>query len=108
MRKRHVVLTSAVVIGSLAVAGPAAALEADSPYEIAIEAPADDAIDVEPTAIPAVIGVATAVVRGFTAAKAPQQVGQVTRAASVINAFGATPKLGTGSHAKSLDVIFDH
>lgn len=114
MRTRR--LLSIGAIAALAVplaAGPALATPSDpasdlSVYEIAVAVPATDGPDVEPQAIPAVVATATALSRGFTAARAPQQVSQVLRAGSFLQNFlGGGALLRTNVPSAPIDVIFD-
>ena len=87
------VAASAAGASAAPVAAPAAAPKADV-FQIAAQVTPDGA-DQTPAAIPAAVAavvgaarVATVAVRGFTAARAPQQVAQVTRAASTPSALG--------------------
>ncbi|PRY52491.1 hypothetical protein BCF74_13320 [Knoellia remsis] len=79
--------------GVLAVSGAAlASAESSSTptdvYAVAAEAPSVDGGEIEPRAVPAAFAVATVAARGFTAARAPQQVAQVARAAGWLSGLG--------------------
>lgn len=96
------------LVAAPAMAGSTTATESRSPYDIAIAAPSQDALKAEPQAIPAVVWGAVALARGFTAAKAPQQVGQVLRQGGFINnILGGAAHLRTSEPGASIDVIFD-
>ena len=111
-------LVSAAAVAALAIplaagpafAGPSAVTESsDSVYEIAISATSTEGATAEPQAIPAVVAGATAMARGFTAAKAPQQVSQVLRAGSFLQNFmGGATHLRSSVPSAPIDVIFDH
>lgn len=118
MRTRRFIVASAIAALAVPVAaGPALAAETDAApaaetvYDIAIAAETIDDTQVEPAAIPAVVGavrVGTALGRGFTAAKAPQQVSQVLRAGSFLHNFlGGSAHLRSNVPSASIDVIFD-
>lgn len=106
-------LAAALTFGSAALPAAAAAAPTtpvqDDVYERAIAAESSTTSQAAPQALPAIAWGAVAVARGFTAARAPQQVAQVARAASFIHGLmgGAAPVRANLQNA-SLDVIFDH
>lgn len=57
-------------------------------YSVAAAAPSVEDDTVTPQAIPGIVAVATVAARGFTAARAPQQVAQVARAAGWLSGIG--------------------
>ncbi|KGN37578.1 hypothetical protein N803_13800 [Knoellia subterranea KCTC 19937] len=70
----------------LAQATPASATT--DVYEVAAATPTASGDTAEPQAIPGIVAVATVAARGFTAARAPQQVAQVARAAGWLSGIG--------------------
>lgn len=100
----------AIATVGLFAAPTASASDVASPYETAAGAPASETLEAEPEAIPGIVAAATFAVRGFTAAKAPQQVGQVLRQASFLHNFmgGASTHLRSNAPAANIEVIFDH
>lgn len=57
-------------------------------YQVAASAGDDDGVAAQPQAIPGIVAIATIAARGFVAARAPQQVAQVARAAGFLSALG--------------------
>lgn len=79
-----------------------------SPYEIAVSARSKGTLEAKPQAIPGIVAFATVAGRGFTAARAPQQVSQALRMASFINGiFGGPAQARSNVPVSSIDVIFD-
>ena len=99
-------VVAAATVGSAASAGNDEIVAA--PYVTATTMSSDKAVDVQPQAIPAIVAGATAAARGFTAAQAPRQVGEVARAASFITGLMGGPAYArTSNQETSIDVIFD-
>ena len=83
------VATGVVAVGGAAMANaqPVAGSQVDV-YEVAAANPTGgDDLD-RPEAIPGIVALATVAARGFTAARAPQQVAQVARAAGWLSGIG--------------------
>lgn len=121
MKTQHILATAtaaAVAVASLAVVPAASAAPAmttvvhqTSVYEVAINTPSQQVLEVEPQAIPAVVaGAAKVSWTAFKAAQAPQQAGQVLRAASFLQNFmgGSSVKHLDAETDANIDVIFDH
>lgn len=117
MKSKHLLsLTAVAAVAALGIAPAASAATVTtaapqgSAYEVAVAAPATDVLEADPQAIPAVVAGARVSWMAFKAAKAPQQAGQVLRAASFLQNFmgGSSVKHLDTHTGANIDVIFDH